>query len=65
MSKSRIKLAEDLIRATKRYVRASKAYNLDCNTRLNVKAGDSRRNALFWKNNDAFHEMVNLIEKIR
>lgn len=62
--KKRKQLAEKVMRALKAYIRASRAYNYDCNMRCNAKPGDAKRNELFWKNQNAFTKLTNLWEQL-
>lgn len=46
-----------------RYKKASRAYNTDCNTRLNVRKNDAKRRALREANKRTFHAMINFLAK--
>jgi len=56
-------LERQVLRAARDYVKASRAYNYDCNTRLDVKPGDPKRHALFWASQNAFQRMCRLVEE--
>ena len=52
-----------VLRAARQYVKASRAYCYDCNTRLDAKPGDVKRHKLFWENQNAFQRMCDLVDK--
>ncbi len=47
------------------YEKASRAYMLDCNTRLNIPKSDAKRKRLCRKSANAFRNIMNWFNKMK
>lgn len=63
--KSKRKSPTKLERLVRIWIKASQAYNYDCNTRLDIKVPDRKRNILFWKANEAFSNVEDCLRKTK